>query len=277
MNLHTLFPNPFRTPKWRLERVVYLVGHRPDSRPGRHDDHYVRIYWQVLRALAAAGDDRAKREVVFRDYPHVCRAHGLHYSPDLERRQILEARLLTQETIEEIATRFDAAPQVIEYYEQLFFHVRDRLQCSDWIRKVILGPCSIYRRDKKGLTPDEQRGYAYRLFAYFGGPLVLDAAISGLVSATLPQCPDDVHGWFERTQRQIVQIRAAAAAATLHLNQRNMTEMIKLGLRMSGPKTGKRATAPVRDFEEFAAEVLETVGWGPATRAMPERVETQQI
>src|SRR6266404_2714912 len=124
MNAEFLMMSPVRRPQWRLDRVVQMLGHRPSPmRPGRLDDYNIQVYRQVLLELAAAGDDESKRDAVFREYPHVCNAHLLHYSPDIERRQILEARLLTNETFDEIASRYATTPQVIDYYEKLFFHV----------------------------------------------------------------------------------------------------------------------------------------------------------
>ena len=256
---------PFRRPKWRLERVVQLISRRPNPlRPGRYDDHYVRAYRRILLELAAADDDEAKREAVFLEYPHVCRGHLLHYSPDIERRQILEARLLTSETIQEIAIRFATVPEVIDYYEKLFFHVRDRLQCSDWIRKVIKGPRGDYRDDGEGVVTDEQRGYVYRLFAFFGGPLVLDAAVNGMINTTMPQHAEDVHAWFDDALNKIVKTSAAAAATTLQFNQQNMMQMIKLALRTSSARAATRAKLADPLLEQRIEQALATIGCGPA-------------
>src|SRR3954447_17001009 len=151
--------SPVRRPQWRLDRVMQLISHRP--RPillGRLDDHYVRAYRRLTMKFRAAGDNEAKRDAVFLEYPDVCQAHLLHYSPDFERRQILEARLLTNESYEEIANRYATSAKVIEYYEKLFFHVRDRLDSSGWIHKVIQGPRNDRCDNKTGVITDDERG-----------------------------------------------------------------------------------------------------------------------
>src|SRR6476620_4480541 len=133
-----------------------LIGHRPEPvRPGLHDDRYIRSYRLMRLALEAAGDDTSKRKAVIRQYPDVWRAHQLHHSPDLMCRQIMEARLLTSETIAEIASRFDMSPAAVDYYEKLFFHVRDRLQSKDWINKIIKGPCRGDSGNRTGVTADD--------------------------------------------------------------------------------------------------------------------------
>ena len=269
MNPNILLQVPLSRPQWRLDRVVQLISHRPEPlRPGRYDDHFVRVYRKLLLALTAAGDDAAKREAVFREYPDVGHAHRLHYSPDIERRQILEARLLTSESIEGDRTPLRRAPKAIEYYEKLFFDVRERLECRDWILKVIIGPRSAYRNNKTGVMGDAERGYVYKLFAYYGGPQVLDAAISGLGSTTMPQRAENVEDWFNDALGRSCESSAAAAAAALQLNQQSLLQMLKLALSMrTGADTpaGTRAERP--DLDEWAGTVLASINWEPAVSA----------
>ena len=167
MHLSFAIQGPFRTPKWRLERVVQLISHRSvRSRPGQYDDDYIQIYWRILLALAAAGDDEANRDAVFREYPDVCAAHRFHYSPDLEQRQTLEARLLTDETFEQIASRYGVAPQVIDYYEKLFFDVRDRMHAKGWIAMMVLRrPRTCHDTGTGAMTEVERAKYIDWAFA----------------------------------------------------------------------------------------------------------------
>ena len=133
--------SPFRRLKWRAERVMQLVEHLPSPlKPGRYDDPYVRTYRRFLLLLVAAGDDEAARYAVIQEKPHVYQAHTLHFHSDRHLRQVLEARLLTVEPLAEIANRFATEPLTIEFYEALFFNVRDRLSHKDWIAKVIRSP-----------------------------------------------------------------------------------------------------------------------------------------
>ncbi len=152
MNPKDLIQSPFRSPQWRLHRVMEMIRHRPRPlRPRRSDDHNIRVYRWVLLELAAAGENDERRDAVFRQYPAVGQAHLLHYSADIENRQVLEARLLTTESFPEIAHRFATEPATIKYYEQIFFHVRDRLKHGDWIRKVIRGTISTGQRGERAV------------------------------------------------------------------------------------------------------------------------------
>lgn len=132
--------NPFRRPAWRSERVNAMLTHHPRPlRPRRSDDQYVRAYYWYMQNSLAGGDDAAERRRLSPSMLRVVQAHRLYYSADVERRQILEARLLTSEPFAEIAKQFDTDAGTIDYYEQLFFNVRDRLKNTDWIAKTILG------------------------------------------------------------------------------------------------------------------------------------------
>lgn len=45
------------------------------------------------------------------------------------------------------------------------------IHCRDWVAKVIKGPPEDRVANRDGTITDGQRGYIYRLFGYFGGPL----------------------------------------------------------------------------------------------------------
>jgi hypothetical protein len=271
MNLQFIRQSPFRRPQWRMDRVMQMLGNRPQPlRPTRHDDHNIRIYRQILIDLGTAKDDESRRDEIFREYPEVCRAHLLHYSPDVESRQILEASLLTTKSFTEIANRFATEPRAIEYFEGLFFNVRDRLSSSFWIRQVIRGRFDTGRDVNDKNLRLAQRGYVLRLFAFFGGPLVLDAMVQGLSATKTPPHEQDVSGWFADALGQLVRSSAAAAASTIEMNQKTMTQMIKLAFRAraAAPKTGKGS--PSAPSEETLEKILAAVEGSIASRELPE-------
>jgi hypothetical protein len=265
MDTEILIQNPFRRPEWRLDRVMELIRHRPQPLlPRRTDDHNIHVYRRVLLELAAAGEDRDRRDAVFCEYPAVCRAHLLHYSADVETRQLLEARLLTTESLDKIAGRLATAPAMVDYYEKIFYSVRDRLQHRDWIRKVICGRSIGGHGIENTRSHSALRGYVLRLFAYHGGPLALDAVINGMVITTMPQRTKDVGGWFDDVLGQLVQTTATAAASTLEMNQKNMMQTVKLALRASaaGAKTGTEP--PLTQYEELMEKFLASINWSIA-------------
>jgi hypothetical protein len=169
--------NPLRQPNWRALRAAYLADHLPKPVPARRqDDKRVCAYYRYLAGLYSAGDDDPLRQKIISKLPHVDRAHRLQFDAEYELRQTMEAWLLTREPIPEIAARFAMDAAVVEYFEQLFFNVRDRLDCTTWIIKTIRGGGGDAGTKDR---PRLERGILLREFAYFGGALVLDALISG--------------------------------------------------------------------------------------------------
>jgi hypothetical protein len=209
--------------------------------------------------MTAADDDDQCRNAEMLRRPQVAQAHFLHYAEDIEQRQILEARLLTEETFAEIAARLGVDPMVVEYYEQIFFNIRDRLKNSDWIRKVILGPPAARVAGSDGVMTVEQRGYVYRLFAYCGGPLVLDTIIAGIGSNPPPQSREAVGDWMDESLKIIVRSKTTIAARLLAVDGQNCMQLLKLALRQTAKTATSSRKAGQADFESQAEAIIAAV------------------
>lgn len=85
----------------------------------------------------------------------------------------LEARLLAGQDDATIAARIGVTPAVIGWYERLFFNVRPMLHLQAYIMYTVIG-C----RPDQALS-EQPPGVAWKLYAYTGGPDVLDLAITG--------------------------------------------------------------------------------------------------
>jgi len=253
--------NPFRPLQWRADRAMQMLAHQPSPlRPREYDDRPVRAYRGFLIRLLNAGGKEDARQALLAEQPYVYQAHMLRYGPDTPRRQILEARLLTRESLAQIAERFATKAPTIQYYEQLFFHVRDRLDNTDWIAKVILGTPESRAAGKNGVMTEGQRGFLYRLFAYHGGSLVLDAMISGMAAMMTPRGDADLGDWLHDSLRRILRSRAVAAAGIFEVNGSNVLRLLKLERRAAkrAAKSAKGGTpAPPVDWAEQAAAVME--------------------
>lgn len=159
MNAEIYKNSPFRKPRWRAERVMQMVEHQPLPLTSRfYDDPFVRTYRRFLLLLLDAGGDEVARFGVMHELPHVFHAHELRFHSDRQLRDVLEAWLLTVEPFSEIANRFATDPLTIEFYEALFFNVRDRLSNKDWIAKVIRAPSGDLSPNTSGATSEDQRG-----------------------------------------------------------------------------------------------------------------------
>ena len=270
MHLDVIKDSPFRCPMLRAERVFAMLEHRPRPlRPRRSDDCHVRAYRWFLKHYLAAGDDGEERQPISMQMPHVEQAHRLYVAADVERRLILEARLLTTESSAEIAERFATDAKTIDYYEQLFFNVRDRKHASDWLITVIKGPPEDRVPSRGGVMTTAQRGFVYKLFARFGGPLVLDALIACLSPHGKPQCAEDAPEWFADAARDIVRSRAALAASLLVVDGQNVMRLLKLAQRTRPAGSAETAPNQLRpaDYEKILEELERLIGTAAAKTA----------
>jgi hypothetical protein len=148
---------PSRPPDWRWRRAVLLA--RGEDRRRKWDDRSVARARRSLKSPGRAGTD-----------PAVSGARLLRGGPP-RRRWEVEGRLLAGQADAEIAGHIGVEPDVVLAYEQLFFEVREWLGCTDWIvfHAIGLGP------RERSLSGELET--IWKSWAYFCGPLVLDALI----------------------------------------------------------------------------------------------------
>lgn len=97
----------------------------------------------------------------------ILEAEALHSKLPAWERAILESRLLSHQTDEEIASRTGDTPATICWYERLFFHCRDRLNCDSYIQHFAL--------NLEALKPQPED--VLRQLAFQHGPEILEFAL----------------------------------------------------------------------------------------------------
>lgn len=262
--------NPFRSPQWRAERANFLLANR--QQPARLDDKYVRAYRKLLllqRDNTGMGP--------FLEMPHAYVAASINNFPDTEWRDILQAKLLTEEEYEDIGEWLGVEPETVDFFEKVFFNVRDRLNHRGWIIKTILGsPEERESKKKNGQLTGLQRGVIYRLFAYYGGPEALEAAMSGLIPSALPSAKKDLEKWYDKALEQIIHTRAATAARMFEINKYNVMQVLELAL--SNTVQRQMASGSVGGgIEDFAEKVTGAMsGWSLAEIGFSKREEAER-
>jgi hypothetical protein len=220
-----------RRPDWRAVRAILLAEQVPRRfRAERHDDYFVRAYRHYVIEMTDGYGDEERRRAVCRELPHVHKAHELHFKSDPETRQILQAWLLTREEFSDIGDRVATESAVVEHFEQLFFNVRDRLDCSGWIAKVIRGPRSSSTLNCETKW-ELERGIFYRMIAFYGGPIALNALISGGTLGERPKSVEDIIRHFNDVLPAAVQRQATLAALDLPLDPASVMRILSLGKR----------------------------------------------
>lgn len=250
--------NPFRTTDWRHKRVIDLYNRRPHGRPSRRgDDRYVHAYYRFYPRWQRAGTEQ-QRQRLFSSHPGLFFAAAFHSHPDVEWRKILEARILAGTSDEEIAREYSTLPAAIDWYEKLFFNVRDRLESHDWIVKTILGaPASREGAGDGGVTHN-QRYIFLQTFAYFGGPLALDIAMCGMRRSPLPRDNRQLNTWLDDAIKTTMRQKGALTAQGFHINRWTVMPLLEMTCRlMEMDKEEQNKTNP---YEEAVAGFLARAG-----------------
>jgi hypothetical protein len=185
--IHSQFQplNPFRAPDWRATYINGLLSHQPrPHKPSRlRDDEWVKRGWTFLREWYRYGieprDQRDKINNLFPENPGLFFACMYYGHEDPEWRTILEACLLARMPDERIATKLGTLSDVAYWYEKIFFDVRERLDNSYYICKVIQGRANQRAVNREGSITAFQREMLLKTVAYYGGEHVLNLVLTG--------------------------------------------------------------------------------------------------
>ena len=129
--------DPARKPDSRYRRVLELINHRP--RPLRckvWDDQPVCDMRNYL--LGQRARSKRQRKLLASQLPAQAAALQIFERADPELRLHLECRILAGQSDAEIAYRLGLTRETVATFEQLFFCIRDRLTCLDWIHTTVL-------------------------------------------------------------------------------------------------------------------------------------------
>src|SRR5262245_36208696 len=156
--------NLLRSVDYRWREALRAVATGVDG-PPRHDPETIAAI-AYLRELAL-GEKGDPPDMLDRRWPGLPAAHRLR-GDDGPLRWEVQARILSGQTDDEIATRCGLALETVRWFESLFFTVRDRRLARDWIAAQVLEEglwCGFSR---------EELGKVWMVFGFSAGPLVLD-------------------------------------------------------------------------------------------------------
>lgn len=197
--------SPFRSPNWRSERAKDIASRGKHSRCSKRDDKFIKEYRAFLVKYNRGGGEN-KLDNLFSSNPGLYYAHAIYLSHQSDEKLplLVEARILSGQANEQIALMISTIPEAIEYYEKLFFSVRDRRESVDWVMSQIIIPSMAGVPESFSGDPynySEYSNYYYsstlKYFAYFGGPVVCDLMIYGTYAGGQPKSADDVEDYIE--------------------------------------------------------------------------------
>lgn len=234
--------NPQRQPNWRALRAQALVESGSQHLYRCTEDQYTARYFRFLLRYDRYPAGSSQRMRLFRDEPGLYYAHELYARSDEETRGMIEARILARETDEFIAQRLGTQAETVTWYELLFFNVRDRMDNRDWIWKTIMNSADRSGSAHKVDVPLKM--IACRLFAYFGGPAVLDLVLHGFGDVQSTMSASKADQFMKEAFRSAIHRQAAVNSQMFEFNTFNMVELLGLNERLlSAQVAGRSGTA----------------------------------
>jgi hypothetical protein len=273
--------NFFRKVDWRWERVLNLVHRQgPPARCTRRDDKAVRAARSFV--VRWANGDATVRDRLFIENP------GLYYAYDFHRRLesqptaafFIQARLLARQTPEQIGEIMGVLPDTVQWYADLYFDVVPYLDQRDWITNQVLVPAMI--RSTGSDDPADVSASAYqplevvlpfmdgslKMFAYFGGPFLVDYLLSCFQAGRPLGSHDDYEEWMDRSMARTIRRRANQAAMLFQVNKYNVMQLFELHAKiMEIERSEDSANHGRTGIERHVSAMLDEIPWAAGTDA----------
>ena len=236
--------NPLRPTNWRWERARSL-REAGKMRLAGSEDTWTKAALKLQLAQQRATEPSAQFAIA-EAFPDLYYAHSLYrrLSGDENKhplRYMIEARLLADETDEQISSSSGVDPEIIKWYEKIFFNVRDKLQYHDYILAVAIGP-ALY-------TGMSEREYdlLWKTLGYLYGTKVLNAFIKSTTKQFKPESDEEVEACIMTDASSALRRKAAIAARTYAINGFTQSDLLNTYTRfLELEKEGEGNTA--RDF-----------------------------
>ena len=271
--------NPFRSPAWRFERVLEMVSRRPTpARASRtDDDKWIRGYRKFLTRIEGRETRDAQMEVC-QENPALYYAHLIHHNPDKDYRLRVQARVLAGETDYEIARKqWGTLPAAITWYRHLFFDIADRMQHKDYIDKVIAGRWDDRQSNPDGSITFYQDGMMLRLFAFYGGPIMLDFVIRHMNGLGRAWKDAECAGWQDKGWARSMRNNSSKLMHTFPFNKWTVMQLFEIHLKLIEMEQAAQLAgggAPT-DYKRNVEELLKQVPWSIGDRGFKDKTQLE--
>jgi hypothetical protein len=260
--------NPVRSPSWRWDRARNVLEDGvPFSR--RRDDKHVRRAIEFRRRLEEATVPSQIAALELYD-EGLFWAHQIFHQTDEYYEALkheLEARILAQDTTENTARRCCATLETVLAYETVFFNVSERIENRGYILHRVLGP-----QIHDNLRPSDWP-LLWKVFGYFGGPVVLDMMIDQQVDPQRPNSPSELSKFVQDLAAKAITRKAAVAAHTMGINDFNSPEIIEQFTKLLAVEkaAGAGGGGPATSLGDNVEACLKAVRWlaGPRLPSAP--------
>lgn len=258
-----------RLPRWRYNLIDSMLSRRPKQEPvaGRDDEHLVEGYkfFRIWRKFDRHSGsplevERLRRERLWDVNFGLYLATETFFRPGRDRsRDMLEAYILARQSDEWIADQLTMQPEEVQWYERLFFNVRDRLDKHRYVMDVVLnnmGNVGIENFDGPTVV---------KWFAYWAGTDIADIVADGYDKRTPAPGPDQdrIQFFFQHFAGQCA-ARASSGVHSVELGQWSFKDFSEYSLRIQ-ELVQKKATEEggLRSpLEDIAFIMSQSMPWG---------------
>jgi hypothetical protein len=244
--------SPYRPPQWRWELAK---RYKSDLRAlTENQDYYLRNAFTLIRALERCRDDWERIDIYDSMPAGLTDAYDCFTEERLNRfRWEVEARLLAGMTDAEISAETGLTESAVRFYENVFFHCRDRLGVTTWVVQVAI-PTPI----QYGLT-ERDLDTLWKVFGYFSGPPVLKSVITcnyrvGHASASSVEAARDLQIFSN------IAHKAMLASRIMGVNQFSGAQMLESHVRLQELAQASGDTQSNR-FLTVMGEILSSIPW----------------
>lgn len=264
--------DPLRLPNWRHTRVMAICARGKNAKCSSRDDDITKRYKKFY--LAQKKLENSGKAELYRGDTDIAIASELYWNRSHSNHALLlEARLLAGYDNQRIATFLGTLPSAVHAYEQLFFNVRDRFACTDWIMSSVLFPSIIDSPQEFGEAPFDRGAFAssfydvtLKYFSYFYGQEMCEFMIHGARRDLRLRSQEDVLQFIEEDYKHKLYRRGVMAVHMLPLNAYNATEILGafnqvMALRASMDDEEREKSQMHQNIKTF----LESVPWSVGT------------
>jgi len=269
--------DPFLRPDWRFDRVLELVSRQPTpGRTTRFNDDYIKVARSFMLRWKKG---YLEREKLKRENPGMYFAFIIwdKINTDPEVQFIIEAAILSGKTNSEVAHEVCTCPEAIEWYEAIFFNVKERRANHGWIFKHVLLPASDrFVKDEDDDDDDTPQfttspvirphlDMTLKFFAYYGGPLMCDFMLTGFKRGMPVNTQDEIGDWLNEQWMISIQRRSTQSTHLFEVNKYNVMELFATHARImeiqkSSESQEDRHSTIERHIHSMLTEIPWTVG-----------------
>jgi len=263
--------NPFLRPDWRWRRIIEILDDPGSTkRVCKYDDSYIvkgKTFLNKWRKVS-------KRPNLQYDMPGPFFAKMLFDAIQTEPNTpfIVEAMLLADFELEEIAKAVHTEPPAIEWYEALFFNVRPRLKNRHWILNQVLLPAADRYVVETHKPTDAKASKTFaivkphfdmtlKFFSFYGGPVLCDFLLTGFKYGNYARMADDIGGWLDEHFSDQVRRRSAQAIGQFEINQYNVMELAVIHSNIIAIAKGTKGAGQMSSLERHIQAMLLDTPW----------------